>query len=229
MMRSASGAVNTTSRSSFEGWHRRSLRTSTRLGTTSHSPDCPSRLADRYSPRGRSPRPPSARGVTRRTCPVKILLPPSEGKTPPRSGDPVDVAGLAFPQLTDARRQMLDALVETSTREDAPTLLGVGKSLHEEISARTPVSRVLRPHRPARSTPESSSRRWARRTSHRSLRPGGPLSTSCRACSASSASMTTSPHTVCRWGHSCRSSVGRRPGGSLGWPLCSTRPSPMSC
>ncbi|MGO1397846.1 MAG: YaaA family protein [Brevibacterium yomogidense] len=80
---------------------------------------------------------------------MKILLPPSEGKTPPRSGDPVDVAGLAFPQLTDARRQMLDALVETSTREDAPTLLGVGKSLHEEIGANTRLASA--PTGPARS------------------------------------------------------------------------------
>lgn len=68
---------------------------------------------------------------------MKILLPPSEGKTPPQSGDPVDVAGLSFPQLTDARVQMLEALVETSTRDDALTLLGVGKSLHEEVDANT--------------------------------------------------------------------------------------------
>lgn len=68
---------------------------------------------------------------------MKILLPPSEGKTPPHSGDPVDVSGLAFPQLADARQQLLRTLVETSTRDDALTLLGVGKSLHEEVRANT--------------------------------------------------------------------------------------------
>lgn len=68
---------------------------------------------------------------------MKILLPPSEGKTPPHSGDPVDVAGLTFPQLGEARHQMLQTLVETSTRSDALTLLGVGKSLHEEVRANT--------------------------------------------------------------------------------------------
>ena len=68
---------------------------------------------------------------------MKILLPPSEGKTPPASGEPVDVAELTFPQLTDARREMLDELVELSGHEDAPRLLGVGKSLHDEVRANT--------------------------------------------------------------------------------------------
>ncbi len=68
---------------------------------------------------------------------MKILLPPSEGKTPPAAGDPVDVAQLAFPQLAEARREMLAALIETSAREDSLALLGVGKSLHEEVRANT--------------------------------------------------------------------------------------------
>ena len=40
-----------------------------------------------------------------------ILLPPSEGKTAPRRGRPLDLAGLGFPALTGAREQVLDALV----------------------------------------------------------------------------------------------------------------------
>jgi len=42
---------------------------------------------------------------------VLILLPPSEGKTAPRRGKPLDLATLGFPGLTDAREQVLDALV----------------------------------------------------------------------------------------------------------------------
>jgi cytoplasmic iron level regulating protein YaaA (DUF328/UPF0246 family) len=42
---------------------------------------------------------------------VLILLPPSEGKTAPRRGKPLDLATLGFPSLTAAREQVLDALV----------------------------------------------------------------------------------------------------------------------
>lgn len=41
-----------------------------------------------------------------------ILLPPSEGKTAPRRGKPLDLLTLGFPSLTDAREQVLDALVD---------------------------------------------------------------------------------------------------------------------
>lgn len=41
-----------------------------------------------------------------------ILLPPSEGKTPPRRGKPLDLATLTSPELTGAREQVLDALVD---------------------------------------------------------------------------------------------------------------------
>jgi cytoplasmic iron level regulating protein YaaA (DUF328/UPF0246 family) len=42
---------------------------------------------------------------------VLILLPPSEGKAVPKRGKPLDLAGLRFPGLTEARSQVLDALV----------------------------------------------------------------------------------------------------------------------
>jgi cytoplasmic iron level regulating protein YaaA (DUF328/UPF0246 family) len=42
---------------------------------------------------------------------VLILLPPSEGKTAPRRGKPVSLPDLAFPELTDARAAVLEALV----------------------------------------------------------------------------------------------------------------------
>jgi cytoplasmic iron level regulating protein YaaA (DUF328/UPF0246 family) len=50
---------------------------------------------------------------------VLILLPPSEGKTVPRRGKPLDLATLGFPSLTEAREQVLDALVALC--EDDPT------------------------------------------------------------------------------------------------------------
>jgi len=57
---------------------------------------------------------------------VLILLPPSEGKTAPGRGAPLDLAALSHPSLTDTRRQVLDALVAASGRDDAATVLGVG-------------------------------------------------------------------------------------------------------
>jgi cytoplasmic iron level regulating protein YaaA (DUF328/UPF0246 family) len=43
--------------------------------------------------------------------PVLILLPPSEGKSAPRRGKPLDDATLSFPVLTDARKAVREALV----------------------------------------------------------------------------------------------------------------------
>ena len=40
-----------------------------------------------------------------------ILLPPSEGKTAPRRGKPLDLGTLSLPDLTPAREKVLDALV----------------------------------------------------------------------------------------------------------------------
>jgi cytoplasmic iron level regulating protein YaaA (DUF328/UPF0246 family) len=59
---------------------------------------------------------------------VLILLPPSEGKTGPRRGRPLDLRGLSFPQLTDARAQVLDTLVALcrADPEAAAAALGLG-------------------------------------------------------------------------------------------------------
>ena len=39
-----------------------------------------------------------------------ILLPPSEGKTAPATGDPVNLGSLAFPSLNKTRERLLDAV-----------------------------------------------------------------------------------------------------------------------
>ena len=57
-----------------------------------------------------------------------ILLPPSEGKTAPRRGKPLDASSLSFPELQQPRREVLDALVALSSgdAEVAARVLGVG-------------------------------------------------------------------------------------------------------
>lgn len=66
-----------------------------------------------------------------------ILLPPSEGKTPAATGPVFDPNLLHFPELNDARKQVLAALAEASTAEDAHTVLGVGSSLAAEVHRNT--------------------------------------------------------------------------------------------
>ncbi|GAA2143637.1 peroxide stress protein YaaA [Nocardioides koreensis] len=57
-----------------------------------------------------------------------ILLPPSEGKSVPTRGKPLDLAGLSLPGLTPARETVLDALVELCTGDPAVAAgtLGLG-------------------------------------------------------------------------------------------------------
>jgi cytoplasmic iron level regulating protein YaaA (DUF328/UPF0246 family) len=71
---------------------------------------------------------------------VLILLPPSEGKTPPTSGDPVDPASLWLPALAGARRRVMSRLValcrRTSARSVAETsqILGISDGLRHELA-----------------------------------------------------------------------------------------------
>ncbi len=55
-----------------------------------------------------------------------ILLPPSEGKTAPSRGKPLDLADLGHPSLTRTRQDLVAALQSASERPDAAQLLGVG-------------------------------------------------------------------------------------------------------
>jgi len=67
---------------------------------------------------------------------VLILLPPSEGKASPRRGKSLDLASLSSPELTDARRTVLDALVELCRErpaEAAAAVLGLGTTQVGEV------------------------------------------------------------------------------------------------
>lgn len=77
-----------------------------------------------------------------------VLLPPSEGKTAPPTGDPVDLAGLWGRRLTARRRSVLSALVRVSRQRDAVGVLGVGASLAEEVARNVRLRRE--PAAPAR-------------------------------------------------------------------------------
>jgi cytoplasmic iron level regulating protein YaaA (DUF328/UPF0246 family) len=84
---------------------------------------------------------------------VLVLLPPSEGKVPSavaRGGRRrrVDLERLSWPQLRDARSQVLDALAAASRRPDALAVLGVGPSLAGEVAANTRLREL--PARPVR-------------------------------------------------------------------------------
>nr|WP_245193131.1 peroxide stress protein YaaA [Kocuria sp. JC486] len=62
-----------------------------------------------------------------------ILLPPSETKTVPTSGEPVVLSELSWQELTAARERALKALVKVSGQKNAMTVLGVGASLEGEV------------------------------------------------------------------------------------------------
>ena len=65
-----------------------------------------------------------------------ILLPPSEGKTAPRRGKPLNLAALTCPELTDARRAVIDALVDLCSGDVATAagVLEVGATQHDLVA-----------------------------------------------------------------------------------------------
>ena len=72
-----------------------------------------------------------------------ILLPPSEGKTAPSRGRPLDLGRLSFDSLTESRAEVLDALTTlcTTGRADDPgdatkaaEVLGLGKTQLDEVA-----------------------------------------------------------------------------------------------
>lgn len=66
-----------------------------------------------------------------------ILLPPSEGKTAPPQGAPVDLETLSHPELSDARRRVGRTLATVSGQRNALTLLHVGPSLAADVARNT--------------------------------------------------------------------------------------------
>ncbi len=62
-----------------------------------------------------------------------ILLPPSEGKTPPRRGRPADPDAWSFPELTEARRRVADLVGQVSTQPDAARRLSVPAGVADQI------------------------------------------------------------------------------------------------
>ncbi|MDP9795635.1 cytoplasmic iron level regulating protein YaaA (DUF328/UPF0246 family) [Catenuloplanes nepalensis] len=66
---------------------------------------------------------------------MHILLPPSEGKAHPTRGAALDLASLAFPELTGAREAALDALVTlcAGDEEAAVAALGLSAGQRDEV------------------------------------------------------------------------------------------------
>lgn len=56
-----------------------------------------------------------------------IWLPPSEGKANPVDGQPLSLASLSFPELTDARTSVIRALRNLGAGHEAAHVLGLGK------------------------------------------------------------------------------------------------------
>lgn len=65
-----------------------------------------------------------------------VLLPPSEGKTQPTSGSPLDLDALSAPGLTVTRRRILDALIKVSegNATRAAKRLGLGPTQLDELA-----------------------------------------------------------------------------------------------
>ena len=66
---------------------------------------------------------------------MMILLPPSEGKTAPQTGSPLDFNELLFPELSGERRTLIQELQVVSSLAGAHEILRVGKTLTDEITA----------------------------------------------------------------------------------------------
>jgi cytoplasmic iron level regulating protein YaaA (DUF328/UPF0246 family) len=64
---------------------------------------------------------------------VLILLPPSEGKTAPSDGPPLDLEALSFPRLTRVRDQVSRALVRLAGTRRAAEVLGLGPTQADAI------------------------------------------------------------------------------------------------
>ena len=62
-----------------------------------------------------------------------ILLPPSEGKTAPQTGPPLDLTALSSPVLHRTREQLLNALVRLSSTKRAAEILGLGPQQATDI------------------------------------------------------------------------------------------------
>ena len=65
-----------------------------------------------------------------------ILLPPSEGKTAPRRGKPLDLGALSFTHLSPQRTEVLAALVDLCTTQDpevAAKVLGLGRTQTDRV------------------------------------------------------------------------------------------------
>ena len=65
-----------------------------------------------------------------------ILLPPSEGKTAPKRGKPLDVDTLSHPELTPTREKILDALIDlcSGDSEVAAKTLGLGRTQMDQVT-----------------------------------------------------------------------------------------------
>lgn len=68
---------------------------------------------------------------------MKILLPPSEGKTPTDSGPVLDLEKLSAPELSPQRKKVLTVLQSVSKRRDALDRLKVGASLAADVERNT--------------------------------------------------------------------------------------------
>jgi cytoplasmic iron level regulating protein YaaA (DUF328/UPF0246 family) len=68
---------------------------------------------------------------------VLILLPPSEGKTAPRRGKPLDLDALSFSSLTPSRTRLVDALLSLCTTAEPATaarVLGLGPTQADQVA-----------------------------------------------------------------------------------------------